>query len=68
MTVGSFEDALRPASVMAELAATVPELVDGRVALLACRISRIRSLSGQDAWTAIYELDVRNAGTGHAQT
>ncbi|HET9858600.1 MAG TPA: phosphotransferase [Nocardioidaceae bacterium] len=68
MTVGSFEDALRPASVMAELAATVPELVDGRVALLACRISRIRSLSGQDAWTAIYELDVRNAGTGREQT
>ncbi|HJR38850.1 MAG TPA: phosphotransferase [Nocardioidaceae bacterium] len=68
MTVGSFEDALRPTSVVAELAATVPELVDGRLALLACRISRIRSLSGQKVWTAIYELDVRDAATGREQT
>lgn len=68
MTVGSFEGALRPASVVAELAATVPELVDGRVALLACRITRIRSLSAQKTWTAIYELDVRDAATGREET
>ena len=68
MAVGSFEDALRPTAVVAELARVIPELVDGSVALLACRINRIRSLSGQNMWTAIYELDVRDGTTGRETT
>ncbi len=68
MTVGSFEDALRPTAVLAELAGAVPALVDGSLALLACRISRVRSVPGQDMWTAVYELDVLDAESGLERT
>jgi hypothetical protein len=68
VTVKSFQDALRPTAVVAELTRAVPEFADGGLALLGCRISRIRSVPGQDVWTAVYELDVRNADNGRAQT
>ncbi|MGH3452649.1 MAG: hypothetical protein ACRDQW_18490, partial [Haloechinothrix sp.] len=67
MTVASFEDALRPSAVMAALARAAPELTDGSLALLACRVSRIRSMEG-GTWTAVYELDVRDESQGLEQT
>jgi hypothetical protein len=68
VTVGSFADALRPEAVLAELVGAVSHLSDGNLTFLACRISRIRSLPERDTWTAIYELDVRDAGSGLERT
>jgi aminoglycoside phosphotransferase (APT) family kinase protein len=68
VTVGWFEDALRPNSVQLALTSGIPEIADGTLELLRCRINRVRSLPEQDAWTAIYELDVREAVSGRERT
>jgi hypothetical protein len=69
MALSWVEDALSPSVVMADLDRAVPEFVDGRLVLLGCRINRIRALPGtEDAWKAVYALEVRDAATGVERT
>jgi aminoglycoside phosphotransferase (APT) family kinase protein len=59
---------LRPSSVETALASDVPEIADGTLELLRCRINRVRSLPGVETWTAIYELDIREPASGRERT
>lgn len=53
-----FEDALRPEVVAARVH---DEVTDDGQAVTGCRITRIRSVQPEGAWTATYELGVRGA-------
>src|SRR5687767_14332995 len=58
-----FTGALTPEVVASRLVSEVPELRTGAASLVGCRVTRIRSLPSRDAWSAIYELEVRPAGS-----
>jgi aminoglycoside phosphotransferase (APT) family kinase protein len=68
MTTEWFEEALRPSRVIADLSGAVPEFTDGSLALLRCRIGRVRPSVAENQWTAVYEIDVRDAVTGVERT
>lgn len=55
-----FENALSPDVVAARLRRDLAEFRGGSTLLVGCRITRIRSVPPEGAWTAIYELEVRN--------
>jgi aminoglycoside phosphotransferase (APT) family kinase protein len=68
MTTEWFEEALRPSRVIADLSGAVPEFTDGSLALLRCRIGRVRPSIAGNQWTAVYEIDVRDTATGVVRT
>jgi aminoglycoside phosphotransferase (APT) family kinase protein len=57
-----FTGALTPDVVASQLVRHVPELRAGSASLVHCRVTRIRSVPPEGAWSAIYELEVRSAG------
>ncbi|MGH3367938.1 MAG: hypothetical protein ACRDOY_12130 [Nocardioidaceae bacterium] len=68
LTTEWFEDAVRPEVVVSALAGCVPELGDGRLTVLGCRITRVRSVVAEESWTAIYEMDFREVQSGVERT
>jgi hypothetical protein len=63
-----FEDSVNPAVVTQFVRAAVPELADGRMSLIGCRVTRIRSVPQTQSWTAIYELELQDNHTGLERT
>lgn len=65
---GWFEAAVNPEHVLAHLGRDVSEFATGRLGLLGCRVTRLRSAEPEGHWTATYLLDVEDRVGGARRT
>jgi hypothetical protein len=63
-----FAAGVDPEVVLAALVRSLPDAVSGRLALLGCRVTRVRPAADGDGWDAAYALTVRENSTGQEHT